>query len=503
MDGFKEGYEFSAKSIGSGWGAIAGDRYVRDVNSAIDKLINDINSFEGFKTKSSMLQGDIAEFWHAGTFNIDAALKGNNSRAYVDRSHDFASPDISTNFGDSYGLKYYHDGAASAKAQAKSIFERYKEYTAKGGKDSLDKFLEDRGYTDIESILNDPIYSGQKRLIPRDQLEEATEWLKKKIEKEKVNRPEQVKRYQETLDLLEDRIRDAKGTESIPLSREDAQKLADLAKQGKATAKKLGLTTEQLITYEYILQQALKAGTTAATISIVMKVAPEIMRAISYLIQNGEVEEDKFKTIGFAALSGGANGFISGSASAGITAACKAGFLGEAAKSIRTDVIATAVVIAMDAMKNAFNVSCGKKNSREMADDLVRETFIASVSMVSGGVVQALLPALPALGFMLGNFVGSVAGGMMFTKGYNFALSFCANTGFTMFGLVRQDYVLPDDVMQQIGIDTFRYEHFEPDRFELKRFELNAFSPRRFHISQFRPVFLRRGVIGIREIGYI
>ena len=120
-----------------------------------------------------VLKGDAAEFWHAGTFNIDAALKDSQHRAFVDRSHDFASTDISTNFGDRYGLKYYIDARASAKAQSVSIFQRYKEYQGKGGSDSLEKFLSDRGYSEADTILSDPIYAGQIRIIPRDQLEDA------------------------------------------------------------------------------------------------------------------------------------------------------------------------------------------------------------------------------------------------------------------------------------------------------------------------------------------
>ena len=46
--------------------------------------------------------------------DIQAVVHGSEHRAFVDRSHEFASADISTNFGDKYGLKYYNDGAASA-----------------------------------------------------------------------------------------------------------------------------------------------------------------------------------------------------------------------------------------------------------------------------------------------------------------------------------------------------------------------------------------------------
>ena len=67
------------------------------------------------------------------------------------------------------------------------FLKRFKEYQAQGGKDTIDEFLSKRGYNDIESVLNDPIYSGQIRVIPKDQLVEATEWLNRKLSKKAVN----------------------------------------------------------------------------------------------------------------------------------------------------------------------------------------------------------------------------------------------------------------------------------------------------------------------------
>ncbi len=66
-------------------------------------------------------------------------------------------------------MKYYKTGADSAKQQAKSVFERFNEYKSAGGKDPLNVFLEKRGFTD-DSVLHDPIYCGQVRVIPADQL---------------------------------------------------------------------------------------------------------------------------------------------------------------------------------------------------------------------------------------------------------------------------------------------------------------------------------------------
>ena len=285
MSSFEDGYKFFIENAGSYIGADKATDYVGDVQTEIDKLVKDLNAFEGFKTSSKMLKGDIAEFWHADTFNIKSVVEGSENRTWVDRSHDFASTDISSNFGDRYGLKFYSSGQASAKAQATSIFQRFSEYKATGGKNSLEQFLADRGYKDFDKILNDPIYSGQIRIIPKDQLEEATAWLQRMINTESARRPEQVERYRETLSLLNDRLKSNDGIESIPLSKEEAEALATLSKDGKIDADKLGLTPEELIKFENIMKQSFRAGMTAATISMMLKVAPEIYKAISFLIK--------------------------------------------------------------------------------------------------------------------------------------------------------------------------------------------------------------------------
>lgn len=505
MDAFAEWYSFFEKNSGSYTAAAMGDAYVGDVNNEIATLLKDMNAFEGFKTKPDALKGDIAEFWHSDTFNIDAVVKGSKSRTYVDRSHDFASADVTSNFGQDFGLKYYKTGVDSAKQQAKSVFERFKEYQAQGGKDTIDEFLFKRGYNDIESVLNDPIYSGQIRVIPKDQLVEATEWLNRKIIEEGSKRPEQVERYKETLKMLRDKIEDGKGTESVALTKEQAEELARLAKEGKVTEqdlKDLGISTEDLIKYEYVLKQAFKAGVTAATISMVLKVAPEIYKAISYLIKNGELDEKQFQKIGFAALSGAAEGFIRGSISAAITTACKAGLWGEAMKSVNPSVVGVVTVIAMDTMKNAFKVATGKMQTRELANELIREMFVSTCSLVVGGVAQSFIE-IPVLGFMLGSFVGSMVGSFAYNVGYNAVISFCIDTGFTMFGLVDQNYELPDEVLESVGFEVFKYEEFQFEEFAHEEFKFEEFSIEEFETESISIGVLRRGVIGVQQIGYV
>lgn len=502
MVNFEEGYEFFQKNTPGFIGADVGDSYIKTINTEINNTIESLNSLEGFSTASKILKGDVAEFWHSGTFNINAAIKDSSDRVFVNRSYDFASPDISSNFGKDFSLKYYYDGKSSAQAQSMSIFQRFKEYQSKGGLDNIDNFLKKRGYKEIDSVLNDPIYSGQIRIIPRDQLEEATKWLERMIKTEELRRPEQVHRYKETLSLLKDIVSNDKGVESVSLSKNEAETLAALAKQGKISAEKLGLTTENLVNYEYIMQQSFKAGLTAATISVVLKVAPEIFKSIDYLIKNGYVDKEQFKKIGFSAITGSTEGFVRGSISATLTTGCKAGLLGATLKNVDPSIIGAVTVITMNVLKNAYDVSIGHKTKNELTEELIRDMYVSAWSLIGGGITQTFVE-IPVLGYMIGSFLGSIIGSFTYNIGHKAVLSFCVDSGFTMFGLVEQDYTLPKEIIREIGIETFDYESFEissfePETFLISTFEVDTFKPETLNIH-----FLRRGVIGVSRIGYI
>ncbi len=500
MSSFSEGYQFFENLAGASAGAFQGGRYVDKVKAEIDSLVKDLNSFEGYKSSTDTLKGDVAEFWHADTFNIDAALKGSAHRANVDRSHDFASVDLSTNFGDSYGSKYYKSGVESAKAHSVNYEQAYREYQANGGKQTFQDFLADRGREGVDPFAS--IYEGQFRLIPKDQLQNATKWLEEKIAKESSVRPEEVARYKDTLEMLKTKIEDGKGVESIELSKEQAAKLAEMAKNGEIDAKTLGFTTEKMIKFDYVMHQALKAGLSAATISIVLKVAPELFKAIDVLIKTGKLNAEEFRKLGFSALSGGAEGFIRGTVSATITTACKAGLLGEALTAVDPSVVGAVTVVTINTMKNAFSVVQGKMTGRELASDLTKDMFVSTCSLMGGAISQAFIE-VPVLGYMLGSFVGSMIGAFAYHTGYKAIISFCINSGYTMFGLVDQNFVLPMETMKEIGLnvfeyDKFTYEEFNFDHFEKDTFEYDQMKPDSIGIS-----FLRRGVIGVSEIGYV
>ena len=502
MEGFREGYDFFQSHAGNFVGVSEGARYVDSVEAEITMLVKNLNQFSSNKADVATLKGDVAEFWHAGTFNINAAVKGFNHRVEVERSHELGSVDIrGKNFESKFGLKYYKNGAESAKQQAKSIFEKFQEYKSNGGKESLENYLQKRGYS-ADKVLSDPLYAGQYRVIPSDQLKAATEWLERKIKEESVKRPEEVRRYQETLDLLRSKISDSKGNESIELTEKDARKLAQLSKEGDVTAEKLNLTTEELIRFKDILRQSCKAGMSAAVITMALKTGPEIIKAIHYLIESGEVDEEQFKTIGFKALTSSSEGFIRGTVSAAITGSCKAGLCGSALKSLDPSVIGAATVLVMNSMKNSYKVAIGEMSRTQMVNELIKEMFVSTCALSMGSAVQSLIQ-IPILSYMMGSFVGSLAGSIFYEAVYSPVISFCVDSGFTMFGLVEQNYELPEELLKEIGVEVFEYEKFDYSSVEAETFQFATFTPEKIEPTRIDMVFLRRGVIGINCIGFI
>lgn len=502
MEGFREGYDFFQSHAGNFVGVSEGARYVDSVETEITKLVKNLNQFSSNKAGVATLKGDVAEFWHAGTFNINAAVKGSNHRVVVDRSHGLGSVDIrGKNFESEFGLKYYKNGAESAKQQAKSIFEKFSEYKAKGGKESLENYLQRSEYS-ADKVLSDPLYAGQYRVIPSDQLKAATEWLERRIKEESVKRPDEVRRYQETLDMLRSKVSDNKGNESIELAETEARKLAELSKRGDVTAEKLNLTTEELIRFKDILRESCKAGMSAAVITMVLKMSPEIWKAIHYLIENGEIDEEQFKVLGFKALTSSSEGFIRGTVSAAITGSCKAGLCGSALKSLDPTVIGAATVIVMNSMKNSYKVAIGEMSRTQMVNELVKEMFVSTCALSMGSVGQSFIQ-IPLVAYMMGSFVGSIAGSIIYDAVYSPVISFCIDSGFTMFGLVEQNYELPEELLKEIGVEVFEYEKFDYSSIDTETFQFATITPEKVEPKGIDMVFLRRGVIGINCIGYV
>ena len=173
---FKAGWDAAVDWMGAAYSAAASSTflqtdYIQSVAGAINDLEVSINSAYGSARGIAQEAGFAAEKWTAGTFNIDAAARGSAARAEVVGSNELGSVDVATSYGEDASLKYYKTGAASGKAQAKTIVEAYTEY-ARGNPDakSMGEYMDSKGYDyETQSGLL-PLYDGQTRIIPTDQM---------------------------------------------------------------------------------------------------------------------------------------------------------------------------------------------------------------------------------------------------------------------------------------------------------------------------------------------
>ncbi|WP_293970516.1 hypothetical protein [uncultured Ruminococcus sp.] len=72
-----------------------------------------------------------------------------------------------------------------------------------------------------------------------------------------------------------------------------------------------------------------------------------------------------------------------------------------------------------------------------------------------------------------------------------------------MFGLASQDYTLPKQVIEQIGIETFDYETFAYGTFEPEAFSYDTLDTETFAPDILEITFRRRGVIGVSKLDYV
>lgn len=503
MEAFKRGYQYAAESTAAFSGAMSGERYVKDINEEIDKLCRALNSFEGNQLSDERLAGFMAEYWHSGTLNINAIIKGSSSRANTEGVNTFGSVDISTNFGKQYGSKYLQKAEGTAEAQGVSLYQKYMEYVSKVSKRgelplSFEEFLKDRNYQG-DGGAHSSMYAGQYRLVPSDQLETIKRYLEEKISKEAENRPEVAEKYREVLQKVVDRISDGKN-ESMPLSREEAILLAKMAKESGVSAEKLGLTTEDLVKMGDIFHNAIKAGTTAAIITMVLKAAPELYKVLECLIKRGELDLDQLMKSGKAAAEGGAEGLVRGTLAACLVSTCQAGLLGEAFKKINPSVIGACVVLSVEIFKDSYKVATGKMDKGQLVDNLMRGTVSMVCSAALGGAINTVIPVF---GYMVGSFMGGIIGNLAYSATQNLCMSLCIESGWTMFGVVKQDYQIPRKILEEIGVEVFDYEKLDYARMEYSKFQYNTFSYTEFSPQTLDIIIVRRGVIGVRAIGYI
>lgn len=493
----QQGWDFATNIMGADIAANMGEDYVGLVEKAIEQLEKNINNHDYRNLGIKQLQGYMLEEWSAGTFNVDAVAADSSYRAQVLHSTAKDSVDILMKNGDvdvgAYSAKSYANGAKSAIEQAR-----------------------------FNPDTNTASYHGQGRLVPEDQLNVAKDEAHRQFLRNKNIRPDVADAYHETEQRLTDTISTDDGTKSREISRSELERIAKESKQQDFKASEHGVSLENSIQVEYLLKEALKAGYTAAAVTIAFQLAPEIIKAIDYLIKNGELDIKQVKRMGTKAISAGAEGFIRGSVASLLKILCETGALGEEFKGIDPTRLGTVVVLVVQTVKNSILVAAGKKSARQMGNEFVDGVIISVgylvgnsigdaigtivaktiAKHVSAAVFQSMTPFLPVIGYLIGTLVGT-AFCVIYNIGKKKLISFCVETGFTCFGLVEQDYELPEEVITELGIDVIPIPRTEVEKIDVPRTDVFETDVERTEYETIDITVLRRGVIAVNKVGYV
>ena len=304
MENLKElklGWEFMADLLGADISShIAFNEYNSNLyqnqqisleNLHLQELEKRINEHPNLNLNVEQFKGFVAEEFHAGTFNIEAIRQGSEHRAFTLQENGYASVDIDTNFGKQYSAKY---------ANLAKDAENYQSV--------------------LDKTTNSPKYKDMERLIASEQIEDAKYWANRRYAKDINNRPNVAASHLDTKEHLTGNVSDDEGISSMNLTIKESKEIAQEAKNGGFKADEHGITKEQYLDSVKIdyLNNALKAGLTAATITAITQLVPEIYKVIDYLIKNGEIDVNQLKKSGLKVVSASGEAFLRGSLAFGI-----------------------------------------------------------------------------------------------------------------------------------------------------------------------------------------
>ena len=495
MQGVKEGFDEFSNNSGAFMTARQTSEYVEKINSGLNDMFDIINqNFSGSQKSPSFLKGDVAEYWHWLTFNADAIAKESEHRVFLPRVNGLGSPDIISNFGKSWQAKYYSNGETTARALSVTPYLESK------AKLTIEEFAAKYNMT-VDETKYSPLYKNQIGLVADDDqlVEEARIYLRKRYLKELSIRPQNAERFNRDISTV---VSDNAGVNSKPASNEQMVKLAEDAKKGIANAETMELSPKDFINMKMLLSRSLKAGITAAEISAILQIAPVLIESILKVANEKTIDEDDLKRVGTRTGVSITEGFLTGSVAACLTEASLSGMLGDTLKNASPEMIGAISYLAMCVIKDSILTSCGKMSAIEFGDEVTRSIFSTLAAATLCRITSVLLPGV-GLAILLSSFVGSILGSVVHTGVKECLLSLCVDSGFTLFGLVKQDYKLPEDLLKSIGVDVLDYESAKVSSAGTQTLGYETAGAINADAERVNITVLKRGLIKADLVGYL
>lgn len=234
----------------------------------------------------------------------------------------------------------------------------------------------------------------------------------------------------------------------------ESRELAQLAKEGKFNPERFDITLAKKADFAYLTKNAMNAGLNAAWISALLKMVPELIGSLKKLLKEGYLDSEDLKNIGKAGVNGAKDGFLRGFFCAAISTAAETGLLGQAMKTASESagfapIIGTMVVLVCQSVSDGIKCAQGELTGREYAYNIEKNIVIAASGVAGGLALQAAIP-VPIISYAIGSIVGSMLGGLVFSAKEQIMLSLCVKHGYTVFGMVDQDYTMPDSARKKV-----------------------------------------------------
>lgn len=455
-----QAYDDIIKSFGAFNGIEIGAEYTESVSEAIERASELLNQIVDNKKGVHYLKGDLAEVWHTETANISAVAKGYENEYFI-APRDSSVIDITGSDALEflkYQLKYFKTPEDTAKA------------------------------------ISDPRYFGLLKLVPTDQLKEVKEAAYLLYLKNLNTRPEQAANYLHTYQVATDTVK-AGNVESTPLGEQEALKIVKEIQRDKFSGKEHGLSLSEYIEWTDIARASGEAALTAAITTIALKIAPELLSLLKKAISDENIDLSDVQRLGAKAFEGGVEGSLRGGIAAFITIACRTGKLGSALMDVNPSVIGVTTAVAINCIKNAFSLYSGHITPYEYVDNCLRDSLVLGLG-ISGMVLGQILIPIPILGSVMGNIVGTLFATAIYTGAKTFLLQPMLLSGFTFFGLVKQDYTLPRKVLDEMGIDTIDLDMIEIEHLDLERVDLELIDLDRIEFTMLERGFVKVDVVG-------
>jgi len=293
------------------------------------------------------------------------------------------------------------------------------------------------------------------------------------------------------------------GAESKPLTESNAREIVKQYRKGpEINREQFGLTPREVIQWEDVLRRSTSVATRAAVMSAALQSAPYVLSIAKKAWETGEISGKDFVPMGQAIPKTLLTSRLTAGMTSAIVTSARTGSLGVVLQRIDPTFVAAGVTLGISAMSTSINAIQGDISWPHAAKAVCEDSLILASAMGGAALGQVLIP-VPMLGALIGNLVGGAMGRLVIDQAGKVVMGHAVETGWTVFGLVEQDYTVPAHILKASGWQTMDIQWFEPQRPDIQWFRPEAPKIDWFKLNGVDMTVLRRGVVSFGRVGYV